>query len=113
MTFTKEQMETLSRYEQYFHTAVKANYCRYPGKDILTTIHGILSSATNTKRELNTGCQHCVFVLVRDCGRIYFADKEAYAALDKKEVKTEDIPAKKERVSVKTKAGKNKETTKK
>ena len=107
MTFNKEEMEILKQYEEYFFTATKAKYCRYPGKSALETIHRIFVSATKSNVRLNTGCGHCIFTLVRDCGVRYFADKAELEALAAKEVKAEDIPVKtEEKVPVKTKTRK-------
>lgn len=75
MTFTKEELDILKQYEEYFFTATKAKYCRYPGKSATETIHRIFVSATKSNVRLNTGCGHCIFTLVRDCGVRYFADK--------------------------------------
>ena len=109
MTFTKEEMEILSKYEQYFHTATKANYTRNPGRVALQEMHGIFKSATNSAIRLNTGCGHCIYSLVKAVAVAYYKDKEELEGLDAKEVKAEDIPAKTEKkVSVKTKTKKAK-----
>ena len=98
MTFTKEQIELLAPFEEYFSTAVKASWCRHPGS-ALQTIHRILHDATGDNRRLDTNCQHCIVSLMRDAGRLYFADREQMRT----EVKVEDKPVKKVRAKVKTK----------
>lgn len=105
MTFTKEQLEILSQYEQYFFTATKANYTRNPGRTALTEIHQIYTSATGSRIRLNTGCGHCIFGLVKSCAVAYYKDKETLAKqeAEDKEVKAEDIPVKKVRAKVKVK----------
>ena len=109
MTFTKEEMEILSKYEQYFHTATKANYTRNPGRVALQEMHGIFKSATNSAIRLNTGCGHCIYSLVKAVAVAYYKDKEELEALAAKEVKAEAIPAETEKkVSVKTKTKKAK-----
>ena len=117
MTFSKEEMEILSKYEQYFHTATKANYTRNPGRAGLTEMHRIFKSATGSAISLNTGCGHCIYNLVKAVGVAYYKDKAELDALAAKDVKAEDIPAEtKEKVRVKTKTRKsksNKEVTKK
>ena len=92
MTFTKDQLETLSRYEQYFHTATKANYTRNPGRTALAEIHQIYTSATGSRIRLNTGCGQCIFSLVKSCAVAYYKDKDALAKMEeqKKEVKADD-----------------------
>ena len=109
MTFTKEQMEELAKYEPYFFTATKANYTRNPGRVALQEMHGIFKSATNSAIRLNTGCGHCIYSLVKAVAVAYYKDKEELEALATKEVKAEDIPAKtEEKVPVKTKTKKAK-----
>lgn len=109
MTFSKEEMEILSKYEQYFHTATKANYTRNPGRVALTEMHGIFKSATNSAIRLNTGCGHCIYSLVKAVAVAYYKDKEELEALAAKEVKAEAIEAKtEEKVPVKTKTKKAK-----
>ena len=75
MTFTEDQFRTLSAFESYFYTAVKANYSRHPGQAGLELIHSIFTSATGDKRRLNSSCQQCVYNLIKDCGDLYFKDK--------------------------------------
>ena len=104
MTFTKEEMEILSKYEQYFHTATKANYTRNPGRVALQEMHGIFKSATNSAIRLNTGCGHCIYSLVKAVAVAYYKDKAEYEEMEKKIVKALDLPAKtEEKVPVKTK----------
>jgi hypothetical protein len=109
MTFSKEEMEILSKYEQYFHTATKANYTRNPGRVALTEMHRIFKSATGSALGLNTGCGHCIYNLVKAVAVAYYKDKAEAEALATKEVKAENIPVKtEEKVQVKTKARKSK-----
>lgn len=109
MTFTKDQMEVLAKYEPYFHTATKANYTRNPGRAGLTEMHRIFKSATGSAISLNTGCGHCIYNLVKAVGVAYYKDKEELEALSKRKVRTEDIPAEtEEKVPVKTKGKKTK-----
>ena len=109
MTFSKEEMEILSKYEQYFHTATKANYTRNPGRTAPQEMHRIFKSATGSAIGLNTGCGHCIYSLVKAVAVAYYKDKEELEALATKEVKAEDIPAETEKkVSVKTKTKKAK-----
>ena len=109
MTFSKEEMEILSKYEQYFHTATKANYTRNPGRTALQEMHRIFKSATGSALGLNTGCGHCIYNLVKAVAVAYYKDKEELEALATREVKAEDIPAEtKEKVQVKTKTKKSK-----
>ena len=100
MTFTKDQIEVLSVYEDYFWTAIKADYSRHPGRENLRRIYDIYTGATGDTRRFDDNCQHCIFHLIRDCGQLYYKDKEEMER--QKEVKTEEIPVKKVRAKVKT-----------
>ena len=90
MTFSKEEMEILSKYEQYFHTATKANYTRNPGRTALQEMHRIFKSATGSALGLNTGCGHCIYNLVKAVAVAYYKDKAEMEALATKEVKADE-----------------------
>lgn len=105
MTFNEEQFQTLAKYESYFTDAVRANWCRYPGRDALVTIHAILRDATGDRRRLNASCGVCTLHLMRDTGRRYFADKEERIAAenDKKAVELSEKKARtRKKVKVET-----------
>ena len=77
MTFTTEQLKTLSTWEDNFHKAVYADWSPNPGRSALQTIYDIFTSATGDKRRFSDNCNHCILSLLKDCGRAYFADKES------------------------------------
>lgn len=116
MTFTKEQMEELAKYEPYFFTATKANYTRNPGRVALQEMHGIFKSATNSAIRLNTGCGHCIYSLVKAVAVAYYKDKAEMELKEKQPKKvvsvTEEFQELPEsvtkKVSVKTKTKKAK-----
>lgn len=74
MTFTKEQLQTLSAWEEHFRTAVKASWARNPGRSALRTIYNIYTSATGDRRRFSDNCNTCILALLQDCGKVYFAD---------------------------------------
>ena len=76
MKLTKEQIETLSQWEYNFNCAVKADWTSNPGRAGLQVIYDIFTQATGDTRRLNDNCSHCILELVRDCGKLYFHDKE-------------------------------------
>ena len=76
MRFTEEQLNTLSKWEENFRTAVNAQWARNPGSTGLKVIWEIYTSVTGDKRRFNDNCNHCILSLLQDCGRIYFRDKE-------------------------------------
>lgn len=75
MTFSEQEIMTLSTWEQHFDTALNADWSRNPGRTALQTIHSIFTKATGDRRRYNDNCQRCILNLLKDCGRIYFADK--------------------------------------
>lgn len=74
MTYTEEQLKTLSQWEDNFWTALKADYSRYVGLTAIRVIHRTWEDAHKTQRHLDTGCSHCVLSLLKDVGREYFRD---------------------------------------
>lgn len=79
MTFTQEQLEILSKYESNFNTAINADWSRAVGRTGTETIYNIWKAATGTPIKVNPNCSHCVLTLLKDVGRLYFADKAAQA----------------------------------
>ena len=74
MTFTTEQLNILSAWEENFRTAVKAKWARNPGRSGLRVIYDIYTSATGDRRRFSDNCSTCILSLLTDCGRIYFQD---------------------------------------
>ena len=105
MTFTKEQIETLSAWEENFRTAVKAKWARNPGRTALRMIYDIFTQATGDRRRFSDNCSQCILNLLTDCGKLYFEDILSAAVEDKttKEVKVSEKAGKvAKKVSVKT-----------
>ena len=73
---TTEQFKALEPYESYFRTAIVSQYAKYCGLTATQTIHRIYCELTNTRTQLNTSCSSCIFRLLVDCGKLYFAEKE-------------------------------------
>lgn len=76
MIFSTEQLKALEPYEQYFTTAIRSKYARYPGQNGVKTIHEIFSQVTRNTQPINASCSSCIFRLLVECGNIYFKDKE-------------------------------------
>lgn len=81
MTFTKEQIETLSAWEENFRTAVKARWARNPGRTALRMIYDIFTQATGDRRRFSDNCSQCILSLLHDCGEIYYRDVEEMARM--------------------------------
>lgn len=114
MKLTEEQIQTLSQWEDNFRTAVCSSWTRNPGRAGLQVIHQIYTQVTGDTRRLNTNCNHCILSLVKDCGRLYFQDKEELIAAKNAEVFVEKTKAEAEpvtKVAIKT-SKKGKTTTK-
>lgn len=101
MKLTKEQIKTLSQWEQNFHTAIEADWCRHPGRAGLRTIYDIYTQATGDTRRFNDNCSGCIVSLVRDCGRLYYQEKALLEAEKKVGVKKGKVTAEK-KVAVRT-----------
>lgn len=89
MTFSKEQLKTLSAWEENFRTAVKAKWARNPGRTALRVIYDIFTQATGDRRRFSDNCSTCILNLLTDCGKLYFEDTSRASVdnLPTKEVK--------------------------
>lgn len=76
---TNEQYEALAPYEPYFKTAIYSQYAKYCGLSGTQTIHRVYCEITGIKTQLNASCSSCIFRLLVDCGRLFFAEKEKRA----------------------------------
>ena len=74
MTFTTEQLQTLSAWEENFRTAVRAKWARNPGRSGLRVIYDIYTAATGDRRRFSDNCSTCILSLLQDCGNLYFQD---------------------------------------
>lgn len=74
MTFTTEQLQTLSQWEDNFRTAVRARWARNPGRSALRVIYDIYTAATGDQRRFSDNCSTCILSLLTDCGNAYFKD---------------------------------------
>lgn len=95
MTFTEEQLKTLSQFEDNFHKAVYAHWGLNPGRANLHTIWEIYTTATGDTRRFNDNCSHCIMALLENCGKAYYKDIS--------ELKTRESTTKEVKVSQKSK----------
>lgn len=79
MNYTKEEYKWLSQYEEHFHTALFADWARGIGSTATAQMTEIYNRATGNTRRTNAGCGVCVLSLLKDAGRLWYADKEAKA----------------------------------
>lgn len=79
MTFTLNQIQELSKWEDAFRTAIHSDYARGVTARNAERIFEILKEATGTNMILQTSCSRCVKDLLKMVGVRYFADKEEIA----------------------------------
>ena len=113
MTFTKEQMETLSSFEENFRTALQSNYTRGIGTSGYTTMHRILKEATGTNLPFRPSCYSCMFRLVSTTGKLYMDDKQEMidAQNDAHAVELTEQAVETKKAVVKTRKPRTKKTT--
>ncbi len=75
--FTEKQMKELSVWEPNMRTAVRSNWARGIGSTAARRMNEIYNAATGAKGTVNASCAGCMLNLLRDVGRLYFAQKEA------------------------------------
>ena len=91
MTFSEEQLKTLSPWEEHFRTAVNAQWARNPGSRGLKVIWETYTQATGDTRRFNDNCSDCILHLLQDCGKVYFNDKDE---LERRKVEVSPVEAK-------------------
>lgn len=72
---TPEEIKFLKEYEPQMETALNAHYLRGVRHDVAARMLEIYNRVCHTKRRANLSCGACVFNIVVDIARIYFADK--------------------------------------
>lgn len=78
MTFTKQQLDTLSAYEDRFRSSLYFDYYRNLSANSLERIADVYDEATGKKTQRNWSCGTCIMNYLREVGKIYFKDKEEY-----------------------------------
>lgn len=79
MTFTSDQIQELSKWEDAFRTAINSDYARGVSPKNAERIFEILKEATGTNMMLQSSCSRCVKDLLKLVGVRYFSDKEEIA----------------------------------
>ena len=79
---SREQIERLKPYEEYFTSAVVANYIRNVPADKLDVIRTIWEEAGGEKKNGKMTCGVCQLNFFRKVGKQYFQDKKAYVRED-------------------------------
>ena len=103
MKLTNEEFNQLKPYEEPMAIALRSKYARGIGRTEGEMMHRILVRVTKVHSRFNPSCSRCVYSLLCQIGKIYFADKaekEAENAASK--VKVEEKVFKVEKVEIKT-----------
>lgn len=114
MRFTQEEIQTLSQYERFFHTA-KSGYKRATTRNQDETIAQIYEKASGKKLPShNWGCSICSLNLYKTAGEKYYEDKAFYDKQEKEQEKEQNQtpqPAPIENKPAKTQKKTNKKKT--
>lgn len=68
----KEEINTLSKYEKLFDTAINNNYVSGVSKVDFDIIHKIYMKVSKSKEILVVSCNYCVITLMQKMGGIYY-----------------------------------------
>lgn len=77
MYYNDEQFTALAAIEHELRRAIDRNYARIPNRETLDNVRAAYMQATGLRSyPQNWGCTSCCINLLKDAGRLYFADKE-------------------------------------
>lgn len=93
MTFTKEQMDRLSKWERNFSAVVYGKFLRAVGQTSLGEIVDIYAEATGVRLKARGGCATCIYETLSVVGSAYFDDKAEMEAEAVEEQETAAMPA--------------------
>ena len=88
---TDEQFAALAPFEKNYESALKANYTRYPGMTAIDTMFRTYRELTNSRININRSCSVCVLNLVKNVGKLYFAEKERREQLAAEQAKAVEL----------------------
>lgn len=71
---TNDDFNYLAKFELHFARAIESGYCRYIATTELKRIADIYQSITSAR--VNIVCPKCKLALLRDVGRLYYAEKQ-------------------------------------
>lgn len=81
-TLSPAQMERLAPYEKNMACAVRSDYTRGLSRTGLDVVRTVLDEVTGRKNYVCGSCQFSALDVTRRVGRLYFATKEANAAVE-------------------------------
>lgn len=74
---TDTQFQTLARYEDNLRQAQGGRWARHPGRTAIQSIYKTLTELAGPQPRLQTFCAPCVLRVMKEAGKLYFAEKEA------------------------------------
>lgn len=77
--FTKQEIETLSQFEETLNTATYCKYYRNISAKKLDEIKAVYEAASGEPYGANWSCNHCILTFLQTVGRKYFDDLEKIA----------------------------------
>lgn len=113
MKLTEQEFNTLARFEDKFSVALHSHYARGIGRTEAETLHPILCRVTGIQYRLNPSCSRCIYNLLCDLGKFYFADKAEREAAKAPEVQPATEPVKAPKTAANKPKTAKKTTTKK
>ena len=100
---TDTQFQTLARYEDNLRQAQGGRWARHPGRTAIQSIYKTLTELAGPQPRLQPFCAPCVLRVLKEAGKLYFAEKEARdAAQAAPKVQAEETPSKPKRVAENT-----------
>lgn len=88
MYYTKEQFETLQKYEGQLYNALNLNYARVGEPNMIADLNRVSKEVSNI--EIIGGCSHCLMNHLKRLAKPYFEQKKLMEEEAKKEVKKEN-----------------------
>ncbi len=87
-TYTKEQFETLAKYEGTLYNALHLNYARVGNGEMIADLDRVSKEVSNIT--VVGGCSHCLMNHLKRLAKPYFEQKKLMEEEAKKEVKKEN-----------------------
>lgn len=79
----KTDLETLSKYESWFYSALNCDYIRALWKNDFEILVPIYEKWTGTKVTTNLSCGKCRLAFIQKLGKLYYKNKEEYESKSK------------------------------
>lgn len=86
----EKDLEILKKYENWFYTAVYADYIRALWKDDFEVLIPIYEKWSGRKTNINTSCGKCKLIFLKKLGELYFKNKEEYESKSNSKCRAQD-----------------------